>query len=321
MASGRLRGREGPTGKEELMIIDTHMHPTNIVDQAWRHSGEPFTGERMLQMMDGPFWICGKPRRVDYAVVQPPPGNTVWQDGMRGGRDGVRDYMAYVVELIQRYPDRFIGNFTYNPRFGPENGAKELEFHVKEYGFKVMKLHSNMHAYRPDRALDWLRPALRVCAEHGVVVLIHTGDGPYSIPTQFYPIIREFKDVNFIIGHFGVQTGGVYCFEALWMIIDTPNVYGESGWLLQSRIVEFAQMMPKEKMVFGSDSPPNEPGMWLRELEVLTWPPPQGMNLSEDDLEGYMGNNTARLLGLDPTPPPLTREEAEARLAGASSPA
>jgi len=227
--------------------------------------------------------------------------------------------MSYVAELVQRYPSRFIGNFTYNPRFGPENGAKELEFHAKEYGFKMMKLHSNMHAYRPDRALDWLRPALRVCADLGLVVLIHTGDGPYSIPTQFYPIIREFQSVNFILGHFGVQTGGVYCFEAFWMIMDTPNVYGETGWLLQSRIVEFAQQLPKEKLVFGTDSPPNEPGMWIRELEVLGWPPPQGMDLGEDDLEGYLGNNMARLLGLASTPPPKTVEDAEAYLRGADS--
>ncbi len=153
--------------------------------------------------------------------------------------------MAYVAGLTQKYPDRFIGDFTYNPRFGPENGAAELEFHVKEYGFKMMKIHSNMHAYRPDRALDWLRPPLRKCAELGVTVLIHTGDGPYSIPTQFYPIIREFPSVNFIIGHFGIQTGGVYCFEAFWMAMDTPNVYCESGWCLQSRIVEFAKELPQ----------------------------------------------------------------------------
>ncbi|HEY7280262.1 MAG TPA: amidohydrolase family protein [Actinomycetota bacterium] len=292
------------------MIIDTHMHPTNVVDKAWRHGGEPFTGERMLAMMDGPYWVNGKPRRIDYGCIQPPPGNTVWQDGMRTGREGIRDYMAYVAELVQRYPDRFIGNFTYNPRFGPENGAKELELHVKEYGFKMMKLHANMHAYRPDRALDWLRPALRVCDELGVVVLLHTGDGPYSIPTQYYKIIREFPSVNFIIGHFGVQTGGVYCFEALYMILDSPNVYGESGWLLQSRIVEFAEEMPKEKLVYGTDSPPNEPGMWMRELEVLCMDYPQGFNLSEEDLEGYLGNNTARLLGLEPTAPPKNFEEA-----------
>jgi hypothetical protein len=39
--------------------------------------------------------------------------------------------------------------------------------------------------------------------------------------------------------------------------------------------------------------------------------------LNEEDLEGYLGNNTARLLGLEPTPPPATLEEAKARLAGA----
>jgi predicted TIM-barrel fold metal-dependent hydrolase len=185
---------------------------------------------------------------------------------------------------------------------------------VREHGFKMMKLHANMHAYRPDRALDWLRPALRVCDDLGLVVLLHTGDGPYSIPTQYYKIIREFPSVNFIIGHFGVQTGGVYCFEALYMILDSPNVYGESGWLLQSRIVEFAQDMPKEKLVYGTDSPPNEPGMWMRELEVLCSDPPQGFNLGEDDLEGYLGNNTARLLGLEPTPPPRSFDEAAAYL-------
>ena len=47
--------------------------------------------------------------------------------------------------------------------------------------------------------------------------------------------------VNFIIGHFGIQTGGNYSFEAFWMAMDTPNVYCESGWCFQSRIVEFAQ--------------------------------------------------------------------------------
>lgn len=298
------------------MIIDTHLHPTNVVDEAWRHTGKPFTGERMLKMMDGPFYINGKPRRIDVGLIQPPPGNTVWRDGMPTGREGIRHYMSYIVELVQRYPDRFIGNFNYNPRFGPENAAAELAFHVKEYGFKVMKLHANMHAYRPDRALDWLRPGLRVCDELGVTVLLHTGDGPYSIPTQFYPIIREFPNVNFIIGHFGVQTGGVYCFEAFWMIQDSPNVYGESGWLLQSRIVEFAKEMEKHKLVFGTDSPPNEPGMWARELEVLCMDPPQGLNLSEKDLEGYLGNNAARLLGLAPTPPPATAAEAKAYLVG-----
>jgi len=44
--------------------------------------------------------------------------------------------------------------------------------------------------------------------------------------------------------------------------------------------------------------------MWLRHLEVLCMEPPQGMNLDEETLEGYLGNNTARMIGLKPTPAP-----------------
>ena len=97
------------------------------------------------------------------------------------------------------------------------------------------------------------------------------------------------------------------------MAMDTANVYCESGWCFQSRIVEFASQLPKYKIVFGTDSPPNNPGMWLRELEVLCHEPPQGLGITEDELEAYLGNNIANLVGIEPTPPP-TMETAEARL-------
>jgi predicted TIM-barrel fold metal-dependent hydrolase len=298
------------------MIIDSACHPTKVVDLAWWHDGEPFTGERLLKMMDGPYTVNGKPRRVDRAFIQPAEGNTLytWTDGPATGRDAIRAYMDYTVELTQKYPDRFLGCFVYNPRYGTENGALEIERHAKEFGFKMVQLHANLHAYRPDRAKDWLRPALRKCAELGLLVRLHTGDGPYSIPTEWVPIIREFPTINFIMAHFGVQTGGVYCFEPFQMAMDMPNVYCESGYCLQSRIVEFAKDLPKHKIVFGTTTPPNEPGMWLRLLEVLCMEPPQGLNLDEDTLEDYLGNNLARMIGLKPTAPPRTVEEAKARL-------
>jgi hypothetical protein len=56
--------------------------------------------------------------------------------------------------------------------------------------------------------------------------------------------------------------------------------------------------------------------MWLRLLEVLCMEPPQGLNLDEDTLEDYLGNNLARMIGIAPTAPPRTVDEAKARLAG-----
>jgi hypothetical protein len=303
------------------MIIDTSCYPTNLVDLAWRHDGEPFTGERLLKMMDGPYTVRGKPRRIDKAFIQPPQGNTIhtWTDGEVTGRPAIDAYMAYTLEMVRTYPERFIGCFVYNPRCGVENGVKAIEDYTQLHGFKMVQFQANMHAYRPDRALDWVRPALKKCAELGLLVKLHTGDGPYSIPTEWVPMIKEFPTVNFIMAHFGVQTGGVYCFEPFQLAMDLPNVYCESGWCLQSRIVEFAKVLPKHKILFGTDTPPNEPGMWLRLLEVLCHEPPQGMNLDEDTLEDYLGNNTARMIGLTPTAPPRTVAEARDRLATATA--
>ena len=288
------------------MIIDMSCYPTDKVDLAWRHDGPPFTAERLIRMMDGPYIINGKARRIDKAFVQPPQGNTIytWTDGEMSGRESIDAYMAYTLDAVRRHPERLLGCFVYNPRCGVDNGVEAIERYVVEHGFKMVQLQANMHAYRPDRALDWVRPALRKCAALKVPVKLHTGDGPYSIPTEWVPMIKEFPEVDFIMAHFGVQTGGVYCFEPFQWAMELPNVYCESGWCLQSRIVEFAKVLPTHKILFGSDTPPNEPGMWLRLLEVLCHEPPQGLNLSDQVLEDYLGNNLARMLGLQPSPPP-----------------
>ena len=73
--------------------------------------------------------------------------------------------MAYYRELAEKYPDRLIGCFSYNPRFGVKDGVEEFERHVRENNFKMLKIHSNMQAYRPGRADDWLFPILAKAEE------------------------------------------------------------------------------------------------------------------------------------------------------------
>src|SRR4051812_49950306 len=107
------------------MIIDTHLHPTNLVDEAWRHTGTPFNGERMLKLMDGPYMINGKPRRIDMGFIMPPPGNTVHRIGGRPGRGGIPAHMADIHQLTHEDPHPLIGHLMLHPRLCPEENAPD----------------------------------------------------------------------------------------------------------------------------------------------------------------------------------------------------
>jgi hypothetical protein len=145
----------------------------------------------------------------------------------------------------------------------------------------MIKLHANMHGYRPDRALDWLRPAMKVCAKYNIVVLIHTGDGPFTIPTMFYPIIREFPMVNFIIAHFGIRpVATIRSRRSGWPW--TPKRVCRIRLVLPGAHCRVCQGTAAQQDRVRHRQPPNEPGMWLRELEMLCRPAPHGIDLDED---------------------------------------
>ena len=248
--------------------------------------------------MDGPFTISGKQRRIDYSIVQPAPGNTILTYGMSGGKKGIRNYMAYMREIVKKYPDRLIGCFTYNPRFGVENGVSEFERHVKENGFRMLKIHSLLHAYRPDKVTGWIFPVVEKAVRLKVPILIHTGDPPYSIPSQFYPVIEHFPDAQIILAHLGTQIGASYNLEAGWMAKKNDNVFVELGLVPQVRIADLVEFLGPEKVIFATDTPPNDPGIFLRMLDVLNWERPQGIKIKEEDLEKILGNNIAKMIGL-----------------------
>ena len=92
------------------MIIDTSCYPTNLVDLAWRHDGPPFTGERLIETMNGPFSStasrAASTRRSSSRRKATPSIRT---DGEKSGTESIDAYMAYTVEMVRKYPDRFIG--------------------------------------------------------------------------------------------------------------------------------------------------------------------------------------------------------------------
>lgn len=58
------------------MIINSHLYPSYFVDSDWKSGGEPVSAERLIEILDGPYPVMGKSRRIDYGIVQAPPPET-----------------------------------------------------------------------------------------------------------------------------------------------------------------------------------------------------------------------------------------------------
>ncbi len=128
-------------------------------------------------------------------------------------------------------------------------------------------------------------------------------------------MISEFPTVNFIMAHFGVQTGGVYCFEPYQMAMDTARTSTASRAGACSRASSSSRRCcPSTRFSSAPTRRRTSRACGCACLEVLCHEPPQGLNLDEDTLEDYLGNNLARMIGIEPTPHPKTFEEAEQRL-------
>lgn len=55
------------------MIINSHLYPSYFVDSDWKSGGDPVSAERLIELLDGPYPVMGKERRIDYGIVQAPP--------------------------------------------------------------------------------------------------------------------------------------------------------------------------------------------------------------------------------------------------------
>ncbi len=270
------------------MIIDGHCHITDIDEPVW--GWKAFTGDDLIKVMDINFPVNGKLRIVDKAVIMPALGITAIPNTT------FEEQHKHVVDMVRKYPDRFIGNMVLNPRLGVEEGVKYLEKLVKEDNFRMVKLHPTMHNYWPNSP-DLVYPIFEAARKLNIPVLIHTGEPPYSVPVLVAPLAKEFKDVPIIIAHLGTQKI-CYADECVYMAQHHDNIFLETGWGVQPRLIEAVRSLGSSRLIFGSDCPPMEIWSWVRPVEVLGWDPPLGVNLSTQEVENILGDNLAKLMGI-----------------------
>ena len=193
---------------------------------------------------------------------------------------------AEVAEVLRRYPQRFRGYVTVNPR--PRGEAlKELERWSYFHRPPLIKLHPDLHQYPVNG--DHYRPIWDFAHQTRAVVLVHTWESdPNCSPLLLGPVAHEFPQAKIILGHSGVTWRGYeQSFEVAASASNTS--LDLTGSQSHRTIIERAvARLGAHRVLFGSDMPYLEAAMVLG--RVLS------ARISDEDREKILRANFARLL-------------------------
>jgi uncharacterized protein len=206
-----------------------------------------------------------------------------------------------VAELAAEHADVIIPFASVDPARGTA-GVRLARRLITEFGVRGFKFHPSTQGFYPNDRMAY--PLYEVIASHGLVALFHTGqtgagagtpggDGVrlrYADPMYLDDVAADFPDLDIILAHpsFPWQN------EALAIATHKPRVYIDlSGWspkYFPPLLVQYANTLLRDKVLFGSDFPAITPDRWIRDFENL--------DIKPEVRPLIMKENAARLLRL-----------------------
>ncbi|MFE7712653.1 amidohydrolase family protein [Streptomyces sp. NPDC057486] len=206
-----------------------------------------------------------------------------------------------VAEAAAANPDVLIPFASIDP-FRGKAGVREARRLVEEYGVKGFKFHPSIQGFFPNDRLAY--PLYEVIEETGTVALFHTGQTgigagvpggggirlKYSNPMHVDDVAADFPHLKIILAHpsFPWQD------EALAVATHKPGVHIDlSGWspkYFPPQLVQYANSLLQDKVLFGSDYPVLTPDRWLADFDKLP--------IKDAVKPKILKDNAARLLGL-----------------------
>jgi predicted TIM-barrel fold metal-dependent hydrolase len=206
-----------------------------------------------------------------------------------------------IAERAAANADVIIPFASVDPARGPD-GVKTAKRLIEEYKVRGFKFHPSTQEFYPnDRAAY---PLYEVIAAAGLPALFHTGQTgagagqragggirlAYSNPMYLDDVAVDFPDMPIILAHpsFPWQE------EALAVATHKPQVYIDlSGWspkYFPPILVQYANTLLKDKVLFGTDFPMLTPDRWRRDLDQTA--------IRDEIKPALYKHNAARLLGL-----------------------
>jgi predicted TIM-barrel fold metal-dependent hydrolase len=185
-----------------------------------------------------------------------------------------------VVEFAEKNSDIAIAFGSVNPHRGAAAvaEARRLVASGKIHG---LKLHPPLQQFLPNDRLAY--PLYEVFAEARLPVIFHTGHSgigsgmpggggvrlKYGNPLPIDDVAVDFPDMPIIMAHpsFPWQD------EAISICLHKPQVYIDlSGWspkYFSASLIQYANTLLKNKVLFGSDYPLITPDRWLSDFEKI----------------------------------------------------
>jgi uncharacterized protein len=185
-----------------------------------------------------------------------------------------------VIDFVSKNADIAIAFASINPARGAA-GVREARRLVDAGLVRGLKLHPPIMEFFPNDRLAY--PLYEVFAEAKLPVLIHTGHSglgtgmrggggirlKYGNPMPIDDVAVDFPDMPIVMAHpsFPWQD------EAISICLHKPQVYIDlSGWspkYFSPTLVQYANTLLKDKVLFGSDYPMLTPDRWMADFEKI----------------------------------------------------
>ncbi len=257
----------------------------------WRTAAAAYFGEDALPTADDVATYYRE--RNMAAVIFTVDAETVT------GRPAVRN--EEIAEVAAANPDVLIPFASVDPGKGAR-AVSEARRLIADYGVRGFKFHPNVQAFFPnDKAVY---PLYEAIAEAGLPALFHTGHSgigtglpgggglrlKYSNPMYVDDVAVDFPELTIVLAHpsFPWQD------EALSVALHKRQVYIDlSGWspkYFPPQLIQYANTLLRDRVLFGSDYPLITPDRWLADFAKVGF---------KDEVRPLiLKENAARLLGL-----------------------
>ncbi|MBI1823396.1 MAG: amidohydrolase [Nitrospirae bacterium] len=264
-----------------MIAIDMHVHPGTkeyLVDAGGKYMEDALKYFRQKKPPVSIEEMADYYRKMDMMAVL-----LAWDAETHTGLPAVTN--DYVAEIARRYPEVFIGFGSVDPWKG-KLAIEEAERAVRQLKLRGLKFHPICQGFFPNNRRFY--PLWETCASLKIPVLFHTGttgvgagtpggDGlqlKYGQPLPYLDdIAADFPKLTII----GAHPSFPWQDEMLAVAVHKTNVYIDlSGWspkYFSANLVQYANSILQDRVLFGSDYPFLTPERWMVDFEKAGFKP------------------------------------------------